>query len=121
MKRSSQEVSDSIQSQSGEFQLSNREQMPQEQFRSSEEERDSTACTVKDAIRNQTHGAGKDISKIKILSIRLLAGLSTEQPELGASNTRFARDHLSRLDQAGNGNGDAGGSRAHQTCGELAE
>ena len=49
-------------------------QMPQEQFQrvkqeqkpspeSSEEDRDSTvtACTGNDAIRNQTHEAGKDI------------------------------------------------------------
>ena len=39
--------------------------------------------------------------------------LSIRAPELGTSNVFSSRDHLSRLDQEGNG--DAGGSRKPQT------
>ena len=68
MRRSSREVSDSVQKQSGEFFWYNREQVLQEQLQrvkqnqnpspeSSEEDRDSTvtACTGSEAIRNQEH------------------------------------------------------------------
>ena len=68
---------------------------------SSEEDRDSTARTGREAIQDYAHDAGKRPLKSKILSIRLLSGLSTEEPELGASNTRFGRDDPP--DQAGNG------------------
>ena len=83
MTRSSQEVSDSIQKQSGGFNLSNKrtdtgEQMPQEQFQrvkqkqnpsaeSLEQDQGSTvtACTRNDAIRHQTHDAGKDLQRAR--------------------------------------------------------
>ena len=68
----------SVQRQNRGFQLSNREQMPQEQFQrvkqnqnpspeSSQEDRESTvtAHTRNEAIRNQTHGAGKDLQRAR--------------------------------------------------------
>ena len=74
MRRSSRDASDSIQRQRGGLQLYSREQVPQVQVQSvkqtqnpspesSEQDRDYTvtACTRNDAIRNQTHGCGKDL------------------------------------------------------------
>ena len=71
--------------------------MPQEQFQrvkqnqnpspeSSEEDQGSTvtACTRNDAIRNQTHDAGKGPSKSKILSVRLSSQRSRRQMEMQA-------------------------------------
>ena len=68
----------SVQRQNGRFQSSNREQMPQVQFQrvkqnqnpsreSSLEDRESTvtAYTRNDAIRNQTHEAGKDLRRAR--------------------------------------------------------
>ena len=67
-----------MQRQSGGLQLCSRQQMPQVQFQSvkqnqnpspesSEEDRDSTvtACIRNDAIRNQTHDAGKDLRRAR--------------------------------------------------------
>ena len=80
MRRSSRDVSDSIQRQSGGFQLYNREQttdaagaVPEREAKanpspeSSEEYRDFTvtACTGNDAIRNQEHDAGKDLRRAR--------------------------------------------------------
>ena len=66
---------------------------------SSEEERDSTvaACTRKRCNPRLCARRWKRPSKSEILSIRLLSGLSTKQPEPGASNvssTRFERSSL---------------------------
>ena len=70
MRRSSRDVSDSIQRQSGGFQLNNREQMPQGSVpereaisnlrpESSEEDREATVtvCTGNDAIQDYAHDA----------------------------------------------------------------
>ena len=74
MRRSSRDVSDSIQRQSGGFQLNNREQMPQGSVpkreakanlrpESSEEDREATVtvCTGNDAIQDYAHDAWKDL------------------------------------------------------------
>ena len=82
---------------------------------SSEGDRDSTgtAGTGNDAIGNQTHEAGKDLWRARH------SQSGRQSLEHRMSPVRVSRDHLSRLDQAGTG--DAGGNRAHQSCGELAE
>ena len=57
----------SVQRQNGEYQLYTREQMPQEQLQSSEEDRDSTvaACTGSDAIQDCAHDAGNDLQRAR--------------------------------------------------------
>ena len=45
-------------------------------------------------IGRTARGRWKRLSKSEILPIRLLSGMSTEQPELGASSMRFERSSL---------------------------
>ena len=84
---------------------------------SSEEDRDSTvtACTGNDAIRNPARDAGKDfrMARYSQSGCGQDCQRNSQRLEYGMSPVRDQRDHLSRLDQKGNG--DAGGSQTPQT------
>ena len=63
---------------------------------SSEGDRDSTvtACPGNNAIRNQTHEAGKDREKG---TLRLLSGLSTKQPEIKKAVEMLAKPNAAEV------------------------
>ena len=89
----------SVQRQNGGFQLSNREQMPQEQFHRVPKKIELPQLQLaqeqmRSNIGRTARGRWKRPSKSEILPIRLLSGLSTEQPEPGASSMRFERSSL---------------------------
>ena len=79
--------------------MSNREQMPQEQFQRVQKKIELTQLQLaqeemRSNIGRTARGRWKRPSKSEILPIRLLSGLSTEQLEPGASSVRFERSSL---------------------------
>ena len=89
----------SVQLQNGGFQLSNREQMPQEQFQRVQKKIEIRQLQLaqeemRSHIGRTARGHWKRPSKSEILPFRLLSGSLTGQPELGAPSARFERSSL---------------------------
>ena len=70
--------------------------MPQEQFQRVQEKIELPQLQLaQEEMRSKiAHTMLERLSKSEILPIRLLSGLSTEQPEPGASSMRFERSSL---------------------------